>query len=258
MTTGPSFRIQTSEFRIRNANLLTHHPSLVEQAYEAILGEITDGTLAPNTHLVQEALAVHYGVSRQPIQQALLLLKNDGIVQDAGRRGLIVAPLDLDMMRFRYEVRMSLDVLAARLAALRCAGSAHIAERIRRDGEHIVAAGMHAVRRGDVKDMVARDVAFHGFVYEASGNPVIGPTAEVLWRYLRRVMGEVLRRAQPPPRVWEQHRAILDAIIAGDAAAAVDCTETHIKSAADRLIGAARTESEQVRKRIHVAQQDHA
>ena len=71
--------------------LLTPQSSLVEQAYEAILGEIADGTPAPNTHLVQEVLAARYGVSRQPIQQALLLLRSDGIAQDVGRRGLVVA-----------------------------------------------------------------------------------------------------------------------------------------------------------------------
>jgi DNA-binding GntR family transcriptional regulator len=43
-----------------------------------MLDEIADGTLVPKTHLVQESLAERYGISRQPIQQALLLLKNDG------------------------------------------------------------------------------------------------------------------------------------------------------------------------------------
>ncbi len=215
--------------------LLTSQPSLVEQAYEAILGEIADGTLAPNTHLVQEVLAERYGVSRQPIQQALLLLKNDGVVQDAGRRGLVVAPLDLQMMRDRYQVRAALDALAARLAAQRCAASPEVAAHTRRQGERILKAGFEAVAAGAIKAMIAHDVAFHAFIYGASGNPMIGPSAEVHWRFLRRVMGEVLRRSEPPPSIWRQHREILDAIVAGDPEEAEARILGHVHSAAGRL-----------------------
>jgi len=211
------------------------HPSLVEQAYEAIFGEIADGTLAPSTHLIQEELATRYGVSRQPIQQALLLLKNDGIVQDGGRRGLIVAPLDKQMMRDRYEVRAALDALAARLAARRCAASPETAMQTRTDGERIIGVGLQAVAGGSIKAMIAHDVAFHGFIYSASGNPVIAATAESHWRFLRRVMGEVLRRSEPPADIWKQHREILDAIVAGDAAAAEERILGHIRNAVGRL-----------------------
>ena len=219
--------------------LLTPQPSLVEQAYEALLGEIADGTLAANTHLVQELLAERLGVSRQPIQQALLLLKTDGLVQDAGRRGLVVAPLDMQMMRHRYEVRAALDALAAPLAAGRCAASPEVAARTRSEGERILAAGLSAVSGGVIKAMIAHDVAFHAFIYGASGNPMIGPTAEVHWRFLRRVMGEVLRRSGPPHSIWQQHRDILDAVVAGDAEAAATHTLNHVRSAAARLAATA-------------------
>ena len=216
---------------------LTPQPSLVEQAYEAMLGEIADGTLAPNTHLVQEDLAARYDVSRHPIQQALLLLKNDGIVRDAGRRGLIVAPLDLRMMHDRYQVRAALDAMAARLAAQRCAASPEVSANVRRRGEAIIDAGLRSVADGGVKAMITQDVAFHGFIYDASGNPMIAPTAEIHWRFLRRVMGEVLRRSAPPPTIWQQHREILTAIVSGDPADAETRSLAHIHDAASRLTG---------------------
>jgi DNA-binding GntR family transcriptional regulator len=222
-----------------DAVLLTPQPSLVDQAYEAMLGEIADGTLAPSTHLVQEVLAARYGVSRQPIQQALLLLKSDGVVQDAGRRGLVVAPLDVPMMRDRYQVRAALDALAARLAAQRCAASPEVAAHTERGGERILAAGREAVAAGAIKAMIAHDVAFHAFLYSASGNPMIGPSAEVHWRFLRRVMGEVLRRSAPPADIWQQHREILDAIVAGDPEGAEARILDHIAGAAGRLADAA-------------------
>ena len=215
--------------------MLVPQPSLVEQAYDAMLGEIADGTLAPSTYLLQEALAARYGVSRQPIQQALLLLKSDGLVTEAGKRGLVVAPLDLRMMRDRYQVRAALDALAARLAAERCAAETEAVTTIEREGARILADGEAAVAVGAIKAMIAHDVAFHGFIYAASGNPLIAPTAELHWRFLRRVMGEVLRRSGPPVGIWQQHRAILNAIVAGDADAAEARVREHIRNAADRL-----------------------
>lgn len=231
--------------------LLTPQPSLVEQAYEAMLGEIADGTLAPNTHLIQEVLAARYGVSRQPIQQALLLLRNDGIVRDVGRRGLVVAPLDLRMMRDRYQVRAVLDALAARLAARRCAASPEVAARTRGGGERIVEAGFGAVAAGDIKAMIGHDVAFHGFIYDASGNPMIRPTAEVHWRFLRRVMGEVLRRSEPPASIWQQHAEILEAVVAGDVEGAEACTLGHVHNAAGRLASAAEQAGDRDEGRAH-------
>jgi DNA-binding GntR family transcriptional regulator len=56
-------------------------PTLVDQVVEAIVAEIADGTLASNARLIQDELARAYGVSRQPVQQALLLLRNQRLVR---------------------------------------------------------------------------------------------------------------------------------------------------------------------------------
>jgi DNA-binding GntR family transcriptional regulator len=61
----------------------------------AILDEICEGALAPGTHLVQEQLAERLGVSHQPIQQAMALVKSDDLFQRLGACGLYVAPLDV-------------------------------------------------------------------------------------------------------------------------------------------------------------------
>ena len=214
--------------------------SRAEQAYRAILDEICEGALAPGTHLVQEQLAARLGVSRQPIQQAMALLKSDGLVQELGARGLYVAPLAVEVMRQHYEIRGALDVLAARLGATRARGSSRIAEEIARRGQGIMTAGTAAAAAGDVRLMVHHDVAFHKFLYEVSGNPLLAGTAEPHWRYLRRVMAEVLRYAEPRPRIWEQHRGILNAIVRGDAKAAMERAARHVTGAAEQLSSAFR------------------
>src|SRR6516162_1435514 len=94
-------------------------PTLVDQVVEAIVSEIVEGELPSNARLIQDELARAYGVSRQPVQQALLLLRSHGLVREARGRGLIVSPLDAVFVRNLYEVRSMLEGLAARLAAER-------------------------------------------------------------------------------------------------------------------------------------------
>lgn len=214
---------------------LKPQPGLTEQVYEALLEEISTGRLRPGMHLVQETIAADLGVSRQPVQQALAMLKNDGLLTEQGRRGLTVSPLDRQTMRHHYEIRAALDGLGARLAANRAGASAKAAQDIRQRGEARIAAGMAAVEAGNIAAMVAADVAFHAFVYEASGNPLLAPTADLHWRQLRRVMGEVLRRADAPQAIWEQHRAILAVILDGNAAVAEQRSSEHVEAAAARL-----------------------
>ena len=90
---------------------LVNAPSRTEQVYHAIRESICDCSLEPGMHLVQEDLAGTLGVSRQPVQQAMLLLKNDGLVVESGGRGLFVAPIDRESMEHHYQIRLVLDQL---------------------------------------------------------------------------------------------------------------------------------------------------
>jgi DNA-binding GntR family transcriptional regulator len=202
-------------------------PTLVEQVVNAIVSEIVDGQLPANSRLIQDELARAYGVSRQPVQQALLLLRDRGLVREAPGRGLIVSPLDVDFVRNLYEMRAMLDGLAARLAAERGA------ERARNEGPAYLDAGRAAVESGSLHDQIEADMHFHAFINELAGNPLIGETTAPHWPYLRRVMGEVLRDdAQMPRIILDEHVAILDAIIAGDAPRAEVLSRDHISRAA--------------------------
>jgi DNA-binding GntR family transcriptional regulator len=202
-------------------------PSLVEQVVNAIVSEIVDGDLPANSRLIQDELARAYGVSRQPVQQALLLLRERGLVREAPGRGLIVSPLDVDFVRNLYELRAMLDGLAARLAAER--GD----QRARTEGPAYLEAGRAAVASGLLHEQIEADMRFHAFVNELSGNPLIGETTAPHWSYLRRVMAEVLRDdAQMPQTILDEHVAILDAIIAGDGARAEMLSREHISRAA--------------------------
>src|SRR5262245_9917582 len=96
---------------------LAAQQTIVERAYRTILDAICDGRLAQGERLTQDSVAAKLSVSRQPVGQALLLLKQQRFLTAAGRRGLMVAPLDRDFVQWIYELRLAVDPLAAALAA---------------------------------------------------------------------------------------------------------------------------------------------
>lgn len=223
-------------------------PSLADQIYDAIVDEICDGRLAAEIHLVQERLAERFGVSRQPIQQAMARLKADGMVEERGKRGLFVTRLDPERMQEHYGVRAALERWAARTAAQRLAGDPALAARVVAEGAAILKEGEAAIAAGNFAEQVRLDSAFHFMIYAASGNPMIANTAEPHWRFLRRAMYDVPRRAQAPAEVWRQHAAIFEAVAAGDSDLAEERAGTHVELAATLLAkvlaGAAPEQSE--------------
>lgn len=213
-------------------------PNRAEQVYISIRDSICEGTLTPGTHLVQERLAARLGVSRQPVQQAMALLRNDGLVLERGSRGLYVAPVDAAATVHRYQIRLGLDQLAARLCAQRAVHDPAFRAEFLADGNRILEAGERALASGIHRDAVAMDVEFHSFLYERSGNPMIAATAEPLWHYLRRVMITVITYADRGSLVWQQHRDIHRTIAAGQVERGVALVTDHIGGAEDAILRA--------------------
>ena len=205
--------------------ILRPQQTLVEQVYEAILSRISSGAYALDTRLIQEEVAESLGVSRQPVQQALLLLRNEGILTSAPGRGLMIAPLGADKARDLYEIREILDKLACMKAAER--GS----ERARAEGQPYIDRGWQAVERNSIPALVKADIDFHHFIYELSGNPMIAETSSPHWAYLRCVMGAVLMSGGTPAHIWQQHEAIMQAIKDGNVELAGQLASTHISYA---------------------------
>jgi DNA-binding GntR family transcriptional regulator len=200
-------------------------PDLTDQVYQRLLYAICDGELATGARLTQEDLAATLGVSRQPVLQALRLLKKDGFVNDAGRRGLQVAPLEAQAITQVYEVRAVLDGLAARRAAQ---ANARLDPTIILEGRR-AAAGQH------IGSMIDADRQFHHLIYAASGNPLIAETANHHWPHIRRAMGAVLQTVGLRRPVWDEHETILQAINGGDADLAERLAREHCARASDHI-----------------------
>lgn len=203
--------------------------TILQQVYDVILDAICDGRLAPGERLTQDTVAKKLNVSRQPVGQALLLLKQQKFVCDAGRRGLMVAPVDEAFLKAVYEFRLGIDPLAAGLAARQMSPEA--AEQ----GLRLVEAGDKAIEAGGIPALIAADMEFHMFIYRQAGNPIILDTMQLYWNHLRRAMREVVSRESYRRTIWTEHREILSAIAGRDAERAQALARHHLQHATGGL-----------------------
>jgi DNA-binding GntR family transcriptional regulator len=208
---------------------LSASKSFVDQAYERLLDAICDGTLSPGDRVTQDEIAHRLNVSRQPVMHALAILKSQGFLIEAGRRGLAVAPVDPTLLEAIYQFRSAVEPLAITLATPRLTSDKAVLARA------IIGRGKRMVTEGDAKSVLDADIEFHTFIYDLSANPIIIETMNLYWHHIRRSMGEVLRFPGFSLQVWQEHEAILDEMVDGNAAAAAALMQNHIIKAYERM-----------------------
>ena len=205
-------------------------PILIDQVYQRVLEAIAVGLLPPGQRIRQGELAERLGISRQPVSHALYLLKRQGLVQESGRKGLEVAPVNPVRLRQLYEIRGALDGLAAQLAAGRArhddAGCAVL--------QHALAAGQAVEADTEVAVLAALDVDFHQALYRLSGNPVLEEMVRPHWPHLRRSMATVLTALDYRARAWAEHADIVARVAAGDGKGAEQAARDHALGAGRR------------------------
>lgn len=227
---GPDLSSDSPSPRVWPINVPQLAPSLYEQVYSAILEAICGGALRPGDRINQDELAAKMNVSRQPVTQALTVLRSQDFVQDAGRRGLLVTPLRRRFFESLYELRESLDPMAARLAA-RNVGTLSKEEPVR-----LLERGRSEIEAGSVASLTAADMAFHMWIYESAGNPLLTDTLRLYWHHLRRAMTAVIEPSQDRALVWAEHSSILEAVLRGNEREAERLSLAHVHEAAQRVM----------------------
>lgn len=202
-------------------------PDLTTQTHDAIRTAIISGELSPCTPLAQEELAAQLGVSRQPVSHALILLKNEGLVVDRGRKGQMVAPIDAGKLLAQFQVRGAMDGLAARLAARQSKDDAPHKKRF----EEILQTGETAIDNSDLETLVNADIAFHQAIHDMSCNPEIAEMTKGSWFHIARSMRVVLSINSARVRSWDDHKAIAEAILSGDSERAQALATEHAEHA---------------------------
>lgn len=89
------------------------HADLNEQVYEVLRGWLVSGRLKPLEKLSLQQVAADLGVSRSPVYHALTRLVDEGLVAVRPRRGYSVTPLTQKLVSDAYDVRLSLELMAA-------------------------------------------------------------------------------------------------------------------------------------------------
>ncbi|WP_458688207.1 GntR family transcriptional regulator [Nocardia tengchongensis] len=200
----------------------TTKKSLRDQAYEELRDRIIDLRLSPGQRLVERDLAAELAISRIPLREALQMLEREGLVVIVPRQGAIVAPFTVADVRDLFDVRESLEVLAARLAAER-ATTADLA--VLRDQLN---AARDATARGDQAAIAAANAGFHAVIVEISGNPLLQSLLRPLESRVRWLFH--LTKERDPGTQCEEHELLYAAIADHDPAAAAEIAYRHVAS----------------------------
>ncbi|HMM54751.1 MAG TPA: GntR family transcriptional regulator [Candidatus Desulfobacillus sp.] len=199
-------------------------PALYEAVAERLRQRIFDHELEPGAWIDEQALAGQYGISRTPLREALKVLAAEGLVTLRPRRGCYVTELterDLDEL---FPLMALLEGRAA-FEATRRAGPADL-KRLEALHEKLE---RHAAR-GDVSGFFEANQEFHAAVQALSGNRWLRQVIADLRKVLKLTRRDSLRQEGRLKRSLEEHREILAAVRAGDAAAAESLMHAHLLS----------------------------
>ncbi|MEX1295495.1 MAG: FCD domain-containing protein [Candidatus Limnocylindrales bacterium] len=221
------------------------HGTMVERLGRLIVaGEPPPGEALPR----EPVLAVQHDVSRTVVREALRVLAAKGLVDARPMRGTLVRPrsewrlLDPDLLRWAleseahppllahlFEIREMVEPTAARLAASRARSEqrAELADAL----ERLVEAS------GDLGAFIEADLVLHETVFRLSGNPLlhelIAPIAAAL-RLGRHVQASGAGRARRTlADAIGPHRAVVEAVVAGEPAAAEAAMREVVTAAAE-------------------------
>ena len=182
--------------------------ALNDRVRNAIREAIVAGEFKPGDRLVEGRLADRFGVSRNPVREALKSLDSEGIVDIVPRRGAFVAELADDEIGEVIELRAALEGLGARLAARRLDPGA--ADRL----PSILAEGDAAMERRDVKELIRLNDLFHGTLAEASSNRYLTDFIRTLRSKTHWLFAGISEERALIS--WKEHAAILRAVLDRD------------------------------------------
>ena len=192
--------------------------SLADKAYHEIRGLIVSLELAPGAVIDERELIERLEIGRTPVREALRRLAQERLVEVYPRRGMFVTGVDVRELARISEVREMLEPEAARLAAER-ATDADRAE---------LASLVEELDRGG-SELMELDERIHRAVYRAAHNDLLEATLEQYYVLALRIWSIALDRAHELEEAVEAHRALLEAIQAGDGERAADTMRAHVQ-----------------------------
>ena len=203
---------------------MTVRASLSKVVSEKIRGQILDGQRRPGERLIEDRLSIELGVSRVPVREALRALSAEGLVRIERNRGASVTEVTPELVAELVEVRALLEGLNARLAAQR-----HDPAIVEQLGE-VLKRGNAAAKSGSTEQLAHLNAEFHERLAEASRNSVLSDMMRSLRE--RTSLAFAINGRRRAPEDWQEHAAVLAAVIAGDGELAALLATRHVHSAA--------------------------
>ncbi len=210
-----------------------HPQNLPDVVYDYVRDRILSGDVAPGAALRQLHLGDELGISRAPVREALKALEMEGLIVFRPRRGYMVPALDPDEITEIFELRALLEEQGAYLATLK---------KTREDETDLKAliAEMEQIKvvtRATVARWAALNRRFHMRLLETSRRKHLCRMA----RTLRDSVESYVRIDAVASRRFEdaqdEHRAIVNALCAGDARKAAKLSREHCEYTCERLLG---------------------
>lgn len=197
---------------------------------DALRAAIFSREFEPGMRLKVQDLAARYGVSTNPIREALQQLQGEGLIVISPNRGATVRGIDRMLLAGMFDIREALDVMLARRAALLATP-----EQIGHLND-IEARRIAAVGSGDREGAGLLSGGFHEFIGQIANNLEavrIRRTHRNIFHSIRSKHGYGPNRHQ---QIAQEHRAIIQAIASGDPAAAEATSRVHAENSRDDLL----------------------
>lgn len=201
--------------------------TVTDEVRERLADEILLGGFAPGMRLDEHSLAARYGVSRTPVREALKQLVVTGMVEARPHKGVFVAQVTPERLEAMFEAMADLEGACAAHAAARMTAAQ------RDELARVHETSRAAVHADDGTGYDALNRRFHGLILDGCRNEYL---VEAVVRLRARTTP--YRRAQFRHRLrlehsFAEHQPILDAILAGDGAAASGAMRRHVAKAGD-------------------------
>jgi len=203
---------------------------LADEVYRILRENLMTHRIEPGARLNLDQLARDLHVSNTPVRQALARLEADGLVTKEPYRGFAASPLlDSRAIAELYDYRLLIEPPTAARAARR--PKPEVVSELDElcDGDTIDAL----IEAGSDDSLGDRDIAFHCAIAREAGNTVVLDSLAAALTRMR--LYTVYHRHGAASQAWDEHRAVLEAIRAGDPEAAALAMRAHLTSGLDRV-----------------------
>jgi len=209
-----------------------------ERLAEQVANAILSGEMPPGARLDEQQLAQRFGVSRTPVREALRQLATSGLIDLRPRRGALVAQVTPEELETLFVAMAEMEAACARLCAQR------MTQLERRRLQSMQEQMADLVRDGDPEAYADANQAFHLAIYAGAHNSVVADFTAGLRRRLAPFRRAQFRTQGRLPRSHDEHGAVVQAILAGNAPGAHATMLHHVslvEDAFDAFSSAARS-----------------